>query len=213
MGFIIQAGETTAAKLRVPLFIVNTDGTEHSASLTGVKARLSINGGTAGNSTNDVVRVDGAQCYVQLTTGEVGALVAGDRMTVKVPVSGTRMMAITIVDVPADNVFAAGPTTATVSAGVWGADSRTLTTTIPSAVENAEAVATELAPTFASLPSAASIITALRAENVTSAWGVSSTPAGGSSIVYTDRRGGTTLGERTAFFDSTGKMVGLSAVA
>jgi hypothetical protein len=61
-------------------------------------------------------------------------------------------------------------------------------------------------------PSSASIITALRAEQVSSAWGVTSQPVGGSTITYPERRGVTAIGTRTAYFDTTGKMVGLSAV-
>lgn len=104
-----------------------------------------------------------------------------------------------------------GPTAATVSSQVMtdlaGAGGAAARTAIGVAVDGA------LADNFNAIPDIADIITALRAENTSSAWGVSSTPGGGSSIIYTDRRGGVTLGTRTAFFDSTGKMVGLSAVA
>ncbi len=56
-------------------------------------------------------------------------------------------------------------------------------------------------------------ITALRAEHVGSAWGVTSQPVGGSTITYSERRAiGGTLGTRTAYYDSTGKLVGLTAV-
>ena len=82
----------------------------------------------------------------------------------------------------------------------------------PSAATIATAVDAALADNFAAMPSAASIVTALRAETTGSAWGVSAQPTGGSTLTYTERRAGTIIGTRTAYFDSNGKPVGLTAV-
>jgi hypothetical protein len=118
MSFIIRANETLLAGRSVPLFILNTDGTEHTASLANVKARISVNGATAVNSTADVSRVDGADCSLVLTTAEVAAFAVGDRVRIRVPASGARAMAAALVEVSADNVFAAADTAATIATAV-----------------------------------------------------------------------------------------------
>ncbi|MBC7844121.1 MAG: hypothetical protein H7099_17560 [Gemmatimonadaceae bacterium] len=65
----------------------------------------------------------------------------------------------------------------------------------------------------AAAPTTGDFITGLRAENVGSAWGVTSQPSGGATVTYSERRAvGGTLGTRTAYYDSTGKLAGLTAV-
>jgi hypothetical protein len=260
MPFYIRDNEATATRRRVPLYIyADTAGTAWAGSVTGVKARLSVNGAAEADTVADIVRVAGSYHYAQLSQAEVN-VAPGDIIHVRVPAASGRLEAFAVCEIGADDIFAAQPTLSDITSGsatavdavladnfaaIPGAVRTTLATELgridvavstgvgPNAAAVSSQVMTDLAgaggaaartaigvavdgalaDNFNAIPDIADIIAALRTENTSSAWGVSSTPGGGSSIIYTDRRGGTTLGTRTAFFDSTGKMVGLSAVA
>jgi hypothetical protein len=135
--------------------------------------------------------------------------------------TGVTRLTILATALPADvalvsTIIALGPDDLSVSSGATvstqvmtdlaGAPGASARTAIGVSVDAA------LADNFAALPNAAAFITALRAENIGSSWGVTSTPVGGSSLTYTERRAGVTVGTRTAFFDNTGKMAGLTGV-
>lgn len=74
MPIVIPQNTATATLRRIPFVLVDaTDfATPEDITVTGVKASLSFNGGTAANSTNDVVKVDGAtgRYYLELTQAE-----------------------------------------------------------------------------------------------------------------------------------------------
>lgn len=74
MPLVIPQNTATAALRRIPFVLVDaTDfATPEDITVTGVKASLSFGGGTAANSTNDVVKVDGAsgRYYLELTQTE-----------------------------------------------------------------------------------------------------------------------------------------------
>ncbi len=79
----IPSNTATATLRRVPFRLVDATDlvTPEDVTVTGVKASLSINGGTPANSTNDIVKVDGAtgRYYIELTQSEAnqtaGALI------------------------------------------------------------------------------------------------------------------------------------------
>jgi hypothetical protein len=218
MSFIIRANETLLAARSVPLFIVNTDGTEHGASLAGVKARISVNGGTAVNSTADVSRVDGADCSLVLTTAEVAAFAVGDRVRIRVPAAGARAMAAALVEVSADNVFAAADTAATIATAVDAIQldnfaalptAAQIATAVaaPTAAAIATAVDNILADNFAAIatgtpPSAAAITTAIlaalsgadgTAARVAAAEACALAMVGAADLRFDDAGGGTSL--------------------
>lgn len=82
---IIPSNTATASLRRVPFLLVDATDlvTPEDISVTGVKVSLSVDGGTPANSTNDIVKVDGAtgRYYLELTQTEVnqtaGALIEG----------------------------------------------------------------------------------------------------------------------------------------
>lgn len=74
----------------------------------------------------------------------------------------------------------------------------------------ATAVEGALVDNFAAIPGA--VVTAMRTEVTLSAWGVTSQPSGGLTRNYPERRNGTVIGTRTAFFDSANVCVGMTAV-
>lgn len=112
-----------------------------------------------------------------------------------------------------------GIATATVAelAGTGGAAARTaIATAVDGAVADnfaaiAASVDSALTDNFAALPAA--IVTALLSAADGQAWGVQSTPSGGSSVVWPVRRGGTLIGNRTLYYSSAGAVVGWTAVA
>lgn len=78
MPSVIQKSIATAALRRIHFALVDaTDGiTPENITVTGVKAQLSLSGGTITPTTNDIVKVDGplGEYYIELTTTEVGAV-------------------------------------------------------------------------------------------------------------------------------------------
>ncbi len=225
MAIAITDNEATAARRRIPLLIfADTAGVAWAGAVLGVKAQLSTNGGAETASTADIVRVAGLAHYVELTQAEANKT-PGDRISARVVAATGRLEAISYAEITEDDVYAAGVTNASVDAVVADnfaaipaaveaalADNLALLATAASVAALPAAVEAVLVDNFAALPSAASIVTALRAETTLSAWGVTSQPVGGSTISYTERRNGASIGTRTAFFDSTGKPVGLTAV-
>jgi hypothetical protein len=314
MPIVITDNEATAARRRVPLLIfADTAGVAWAGSVTGVKAQISVNGGSETASTADLTRVAGALHYVELTQAECNRT-AGDRLGIRVASASGRLESLALVDITADDVFVAAPTDASIAAAVWSAVTRTLTsagaggataaevwafatrtltsgggggtaptasenaaavwanltrtltsapaptaaenasataaavwangtrtltsfgtlvadtatavwnavtrtitTAIPTAAENATAVRNALLADFDALPTAAEVATATvaaqRAYTNQSAWGVTTTPVGGSAIVATETQAGVTVGTRTFYYNNTGKLVGFTAVS
>lgn len=81
--------------------------------------------------------------------------------------------------------------------------------TIAAAV--APVVESQLTDNFAAIPGA--VVTAMRTEVTLSAWGVTTQPAGGSTITYVERRNGVVIGSRSAFFNAANVCVGMTLVA
>lgn len=83
--FVIPKNTATAAERRLPFVLVDSTDlvTPKDITVTGVKVSLSFGGGTVANSTNDIVKVDGAtgRYYVELTQTEANNAVG--------PVHGT----------------------------------------------------------------------------------------------------------------------------
>lgn len=79
MAYSIPKNSATAAERRVPFVLVDATDliTPEDISVTGVKVSLSFGGGTAANSTNDIVKVDGAtgRYYVELTQAEANTAI------------------------------------------------------------------------------------------------------------------------------------------
>ncbi len=62
----IRRNEATASLRRIPLTIRDDAGAAWAASVTGVKAKLSVNGAAETDSPADIVRVAGTRHYVEL---------------------------------------------------------------------------------------------------------------------------------------------------
>ena len=77
MPIVIPQNTATATLRRIPFVLVDaTDfATPEDITVTGVKASLSFNGGAVANSTNDIVKVDGAtgRYYLELTQAEANS--------------------------------------------------------------------------------------------------------------------------------------------
>lgn len=71
---IIPRNSATAADRRIPFFLFDATDliTPEDITVSGVKVSLSFGGAAAANSTNDIVKVDGAtgRYYVELTQAE-----------------------------------------------------------------------------------------------------------------------------------------------
>lgn len=114
----ITDNEATAARRRTYFLIANdTDGAAWTGSVTGLKARRSVNGAAEADSTNDIVRVGGLWHYVEWTQAEVN-VAPGDRILARVPAASGRREAPALTDIGADDIFAAGPTAASVATEV-----------------------------------------------------------------------------------------------
>jgi hypothetical protein len=113
----IQDNTTTATARRVFLLIFDDTAAcaPWAGSVTGIKGKLSINGGSEVDTNADVVRVGGALHYVPLTQAEVDQAV-GDRLHVRVPGASGRRESLGAADIYSGNVFslttAAGTATA-----------------------------------------------------------------------------------------------------
>lgn len=74
MGYRIPKNTATAAERRIPFVLVDATDltTPEDITVTGVKISLSFGGGAIANSTNDIVKVSGAQgqYYIELTQAE-----------------------------------------------------------------------------------------------------------------------------------------------
>src|SRR5215211_6748134 len=71
----IQQSEATAARRRVALDLRQEDGQlEWDGVVTGIKAKLSIGGAAAVDSTNDIVKLAAGMCYLELTTAELATV-------------------------------------------------------------------------------------------------------------------------------------------
>jgi hypothetical protein len=147
MPFYIRDNEATATRRRVPLYIyADTAGTAWAGSVTGVKARLSVNGAAEADTAADIVRVAGSYHYAQLSQAEVN-VAPGDIIHVRVPAVSGRLEAFAVCEIGADDIFAAAPTDssiatavdaivadnfaaipAAVATSVWAAGTRELTT-------------------------------------------------------------------------------------
>jgi hypothetical protein len=126
MPVLITDNEATAARRRVPLLIyADTAGAAWAGSVTGVKAQLSLNGATEVASTADIVRVNGAWHYVELTQAETNRT-PGDRLLVRVASAAGRLEASSVVEITADDAYAAAPTDASIATAVWANGTRTL---------------------------------------------------------------------------------------
>lgn len=72
--FVIPKNTATAAERRIPFVLLDATDlvTPEDVTVTGVKVSLSFGGGTAANSTNDIVKVDGGtgRYYLELTQTE-----------------------------------------------------------------------------------------------------------------------------------------------
>lgn len=118
MPIAITDNEATAARRRVPLLIfADTAGTPWAGSVTGLKAQISVNGGSETASTADIVRVAGSVHYVELTQAEANRT-PGDRLSVRVVATTGRLEAISFAEITADDVYAASPTDSTISTAV-----------------------------------------------------------------------------------------------
>jgi hypothetical protein len=81
----IPSNTATATLRRIPFTLVDATDliTPEDITVTGVKVSLSVDGGTPANSTNDIVKVNGAtgDYYLELTQTEAnqtaGAMVRG----------------------------------------------------------------------------------------------------------------------------------------
>ena len=91
MDRAMKDGETTAARKRVFFDIRDSAGAGWSGSVTGVKAKLSISGAAAADSTNDIVRVTTPLHYVELDNTEAGSAAAGDVIQAWVPADTGRL--------------------------------------------------------------------------------------------------------------------------
>ena len=128
MPIYIQDNEATATRRRVPLYVyADTAGTAWAGSVTGVKARLSVNGGAEADTTADIVRVAGVVHYAQLSQAEVNVS-AGDLISVRLPSAAGRLEAFALVEIGADDITVASPTEASITSSVWAAGTRELTT-------------------------------------------------------------------------------------
>ncbi len=67
----IRRNEPSASLRRLPLHIYTPEGAAWNESVTGVKARLSIDGGTETDSPADIVRVGGTLHYLELAQAYV----------------------------------------------------------------------------------------------------------------------------------------------
>jgi enoyl-CoA hydratase/carnithine racemase len=212
MPIYIQDNEATAARRRVPMIVfADTAGTPWAGSVEGVKVRLSVNGAAETDTAADIVRVAGAAHYAQLSQTEVNVN-PGDLLYLRLPAAAGRLEAFATVEIGADDPTAAGATPASVATAVSDGLADDFAA-LPTAAETADAVRTELATELATITGLVSAtITAMRTENTTSAWGVTAQPTGGSTLTYSERRGASVIGTRTAYFDATGKPVGLTAV-
>lgn len=129
MAFTIKAGETTAAKLQVPLLIFSDAAVAAwTGTVTDVKPSLIVNGAAPVTLTNDVVRELDIKHRVQITVGEWAAVPAGAKVFVVLAGASGRGPTVTEIEVPADDVYAASPTDATVASAVWGFATREVTT-------------------------------------------------------------------------------------
>lgn len=74
MAFVIPKNTATAAERRIPFVLVDATDliTPEDITVTGVKVALSFGGAADANSTNDIVKVDGAlgMYYLELTQAE-----------------------------------------------------------------------------------------------------------------------------------------------
>jgi hypothetical protein len=115
----ITDNEATAARRRTFFLIADEAGAAWTGAVLGVKARRSVNGGAEVDSTNDIVRVGGLWHYVEWTQAEVN-VTPGDRILSRVPAATGRREAPAMNEIGADDIFAAGPTAASVSTEVLG---------------------------------------------------------------------------------------------
>jgi hypothetical protein len=127
MPIYIQDNQATASLRRVPMIVfADTAGTPWAGSVTGVKVRLSVNGGAETDTAADIVRVAGAAHYAQLSQSEVNVN-PGDIIYLRLPAAAGRQEAFATVEIGADDPTAAAATPASVAAAVWDATTRELT--------------------------------------------------------------------------------------
>lgn len=112
----IQDNTSTATARRM-FFLIYDDTTAllpWAGATTGVKAQVSVNGGSETASTADIVRVGGALHYVELTQAEANRAF-GDRVHARVAGASGRREAISAADITEDNIFVAAISPAAIS--------------------------------------------------------------------------------------------------
>lgn len=92
----IKAGETTAARRRVPLKLTTDGVAPWDGVVTGIKAGLSKNGAAEAPSTADIVKLAAGNVYVELTAAELSDV---GFMIVTIAADTGRAMAHTVIQV------------------------------------------------------------------------------------------------------------------
>lgn len=128
MAFVIPRNTATAVERRIPFVLVDATDliTPEDITVTGVKVALSFGGAADVNSTNDIVKVDGAlgMYYIELTQTEANNAPG--------PIHGTLApsgCARTYLEamIGPSTALSAGLTESGIATAVWAASTRTLT--------------------------------------------------------------------------------------
>lgn len=218
----VQQGSTTAAAKKVRVCIIRSDT---AAPYTGIsEGTAAANFKYSREGVGSFTAIDFTVSGIDLT--EIGEgyydIVAPDAAFVTATGVGQVVIAWSgVANMLADSVIvllrpydpkATPDTKDTISLQVMadladsdGAGART-------AIANAAATAVDaiIADNFAAIPGA--VVAAMRTEVTLSAWGVTSQPGGGSTLTYVERRNGSSIGTRTAYFNSANICVGMTAV-
>jgi hypothetical protein len=70
----IKQSEATAARRRIPLPLLASAGVGWDGVVTGITAMLSVSGAVEIESTNDIVKTEIGNCYIELTQAEAASV-------------------------------------------------------------------------------------------------------------------------------------------
>lgn len=124
----MKDAETTASRKRLFFDIRDSAGAAWAGSVTGLKAKLSISGATEADSTNDIVRVNGALHYVELDNTEAASASPGDVICGRVAATTGRLESVSYLEITADDITTPALTVTEIANAVVEAEADALET-------------------------------------------------------------------------------------